>query len=225
MEKQKYGFGIASLVLGLVSLVSCCTMISIVPAIIGLILGIIALNTKNHNKSLSTAGVVLSSIACLLSIIMIMFTFFTDDSDSDSNSESESAIESENHMELQEDTESVEVSEDEEDEDETEYKQVTADELIDLVGENPLKAEKTYNYSYLEITGRVDVIDSDGEYISLGRVDGEFSLDNITCYVTDDSQLDQIVEMSMDDIVVIRVQITDIGEIIGYNADIIEILE
>lgn len=204
MEKKKYGLGIASFILGISAFVLCCLSIGFIPGIIGLILGIIGCCQKDQSKGLCIAGIVLSIIATLFSFLMLFGILSLGSENKTSSSEKES---------------------DNVAKEEIVYEQITTDYLIDILEENPLKAEKTYNDCYLEITGTLSVVDSDGEYISLGRNDGEFTLNNITCYVTDESQLDRIMEMSMDNTVIIRVKITDIGEIVGYNADIIEILE
>lgn len=71
--------GIAALVLGIVSIIIAfvpfCGIIAFLPALVGLILGIIDLvikNKQNQNKGTSIAGVILSSIA----IVIMVFWFF-----------------------------------------------------------------------------------------------------------------------------------------------------
>ena len=71
--------GIAALVLGIVSIIIAfvpfCGIIAFLPALVGLILGIIDLVIKskqNQNKGTSIAGVILSSIA----IVIMVFWFF-----------------------------------------------------------------------------------------------------------------------------------------------------
>lgn len=71
--------GIAALVLGIVSIIIAfvpfCGIIAFLPALVGLILGIVDLvvkNKQNLNKGTSIAGVILSSIA----IVIMVFWFF-----------------------------------------------------------------------------------------------------------------------------------------------------
>lgn len=99
-----------------------------------------------------------------------------------------------------------------------EYQQVEANLLLTTLEENALRAENTYQDAYLEITGQLSVIDSDGKYIGID--DGNFTMINISCYVTDESQLDTILEMNIGDTVVVKGQVTDIGEVLGYFVDI-----
>lgn len=107
-----------------------------------------------------------------------------------------------------------------------EYIPVDATDLFDVLNDNPLKAEKTYQDAYLEVTGYVDNIDSDGQYVSIGADpdNWDYFLDRIQCFVTDDAQLDLILEASMGQKIVIKGQITAIGEVLGYQMDIAEIV-
>lgn len=66
------GFAIASMVLGIVSLVCCCA--GNVTAILGLIFGILAL-TKTKKDGMALAGVITSSVAIVLSIVTIAVSF------------------------------------------------------------------------------------------------------------------------------------------------------
>ena len=67
------GMGIASMVLGIISIVLTCIIYVALPcAIVGLILGIIA--RKKGQRGMATAGVVCSSIGIALFVIMIILT-------------------------------------------------------------------------------------------------------------------------------------------------------
>lgn len=66
------GFGIASLILGICSIaICCCYGVGVVPAIIGLILGILQ-NKKNAN-GIATAGIVLGIIGILLNVVWLIY--------------------------------------------------------------------------------------------------------------------------------------------------------
>lgn len=103
-----------------------------------------------------------------------------------------------------------------------EYTSLKATELFDALKENALKAEKTYQDLYVEISGYLAVIDSDGKYISIGADPHDYTyfLQGVQCYIKSDTQRDQILEMSIGDPVVVRGKITSIGEVIGYSLNI-----
>lgn len=101
-----------------------------------------------------------------------------------------------------------------------EYEQVEANLLLTTLEENALRAENTYQDAYLEITGELSVIDSDGQYIGIKRTDGEISFVNIQCYITEENQLDKVLKMNIGDTIIVKGQVTDIGEILGYMVDI-----
>lgn len=103
------------------------------------------------------------------------------------------------------------------------YTQYTVAEMINDLEANALKAEKKYLDQYVEITGKLQTIDSDGSYISLRPADDPYSFVNAMCYIQDDAQLDKVLEMSTDDTVTLKGKVTSIGEVLGYSIDIIEI--
>ena len=103
-----------------------------------------------------------------------------------------------------------------------EYVSCDVDSMMEILNSNALKAEKEYSDKYLEVTGRLGVIDSDGKYISLYPVNDEWAILGIQCYIKDDSQLDNVLELSKDDIVTLKVKCTSVGEVMGFSADIIE---
>lgn len=104
-----------------------------------------------------------------------------------------------------------------------EYQVVEFSDLTETLKANALKAEKTYQDMYVEITGYLSNIDSDGDYISITATNDEWDFDTIQCYITDDKQIDFVLEKSVGDKVTIKGQITSIGEILGYSIDISEI--
>lgn len=100
------------------------------------------------------------------------------------------------------------------------YTPCTVDEMADMLEENALKAEKMYNDQYIEVTGVLSVIDSDGSYIALSPIDDEWSFTTVQCYIQNEEQINQVIEMKEDDIVTLRGKVTDVGEILGYSLDI-----
>ena len=101
-----------------------------------------------------------------------------------------------------------------------EYMSCSVGEMMDLLEGNALKAESTYQDKYVEITGRLSNIDSDGKYISIVDQNDEWAILGIQCYLTTDEQREQVMEMSVDDIVTLRGKIKSVGEVLGYSLDI-----
>lgn len=120
--------------------------------------------------------------------------------------------------ESQSDTEPEEIQET------IEYISVTATELSDALSNNAMKAQNDYEEQYLEITGKLGNIDSNGKYIAIDS-DNDFDLTNIQCYIKTDEQKQIIMEMSRGDSIVIKGYCKDIGEIIGYQIDIEEVIK
>ena len=103
------------------------------------------------------------------------------------------------------------------------YIAVSVIDMMDMLNTNALKAEKTYDGQYLEITGRLGVVDSDGSYISLyGR---DFDFIGVQCYIKNDEQLNFVMDMIDGDTYTVRVKITDVGEVLGYQANIVEFVK
>lgn len=105
-----------------------------------------------------------------------------------------------------------------------EYYECTADQLYEEMNANALSAEEKYDGLYVEVTGELSVIDSDGKYISISPMNQMFALSNVQCYVKGDEQLERIMELAVGDKVTVRGKITDVGEILGYTMNIDEIL-
>lgn len=72
-QKKNNGLAIASMILGIVSLVgSCCIWYLTIPcAVVGLILGIIAL--KNGKDGMAIAGIVMSAIGLAIALLVVIF--------------------------------------------------------------------------------------------------------------------------------------------------------
>lgn len=104
-----------------------------------------------------------------------------------------------------------------------EYESVTVAEMKDQLDSNAMKAKDMYDKKYLEISGRLANIDSDGKYISIVRSDDQWAIMGVQCYLKNDDQKSKVMDMNIGDEVVIKVKIKDVGEVLGYQADIIEI--
>ena len=71
MEKKQSGLAIASLVLGIIGLLSSCIVVGIVPCMIALVLAIITLTKKDVKHGLATTGLICSAIG--IGIFVFMF--------------------------------------------------------------------------------------------------------------------------------------------------------
>lgn len=100
-----------------------------------------------------------------------------------------------------------------------EYTSYTVDDMMKELDDNAMSASKKYKDQYIEITGRLDVIDSDGEYISLFP-DDEFAITGVQCYMQNDEQKSIVSGLKKGDTVTLRGKCTDVGEVMGYSLDI-----
>lgn len=101
-----------------------------------------------------------------------------------------------------------------------EYTAYTVNKLISDLEKNAAKAQDKYEGKYVELTGELSVIDSDGKYIALHSDDIIFTLADVQCYIKGDEQLDKVKEMEIGDTVTVKGKITDVGEIMGYELKI-----
>lgn len=106
-----------------------------------------------------------------------------------------------------------------------EYTAIDVDALNDALENNAAAAKDTYNKKYLEITGRLSNIDSDLSYISIGSTTDEWDFMTIQCFIKDQATKDIVKSLSKDDTIVVRGQITDVGEVLGYTLNITEIVK
>lgn len=105
------------------------------------------------------------------------------------------------------------------------YLVVSVDDLVKELDTNALKAKEKYKGEYVEITGRVNVIDADGRYISLEPIDNKWSFESITCDVDGKKQREFIQELSIGDVITLRGKIKSVDEVFGYDLEIHEFVE
>lgn len=106
-----------------------------------------------------------------------------------------------------------------------EYKKITVDDLDSALENNAAAAKDTYNNQYVEVTGRLGVIDSDLKYISIYSTTNKYSIRGINCYIKNNEQKDIVKTLNKDDTIVIKGKITSVGEVLGYSLDITEIVK
>lgn len=100
---------------------------------------------------------------------------------------------------------------------------VTVDSLMDALEENSLKASETYKDQYVELTGSLDVIDSSGNYIGLGRMDTDYGFITVRCDINEE-HINQVLAMDKGDKVTVLGTISDVGEVMGYSLAVDEIV-
>ncbi|MDT4373988.1 hypothetical protein RO787_11590 [Blautia coccoides] len=100
------------------------------------------------------------------------------------------------------------------------YTTVDVATLMDALDANAMNASDTYKDQYLEITGKLNVIDSSGKYISLTPADDEYAILGVQCYIKNEEQKSAVSGMTVGDIITLRGKCKDVGEIMGYALDI-----
>lgn len=185
--------------------------------LVGLALCIASLTEKDRKKkNCAIIGTAFGGFYVLILIIALSSGTITNDAESSTSKTDVSTVAS---------VEPTEAPTPEPTEVPIEYIQCTVDELMDTLESNALKAEKTYQDQYIEVTGRLAVIDSDGKYISLHPINNEWAFQGIQCYIENEEQLNHVLDLNVDDTVTVRVQCKSIGEVLGYSADIIEFVK
>lgn len=103
-----------------------------------------------------------------------------------------------------------------------EYTAYTVTELSEDLDSNALKAADKYKGQYVELTGRLSVIDSNGKYISIVDSTDEWAITGVQCYIKNDEQKQVVMDMSIGDEIVVKGKIADVGEVLGYFLDMTE---
>ena len=179
-------------------------------AIIGLILAIIDLAKKDDTKKHTC-----SVIAIVVCTIILIIGIVNMDSSPKSNTETNKTITSTDAK--------IEETEAKETEEEITYTAYAVSDMMNDLSSNALNAKNTYDDQYVEITGRLGVIDASGKYISIYSSDDPYDFTGVQCNIQNDDQKTQVAEMSVDDTVTLKGKITNVGEIMGYTLDIDEI--
>ena len=108
------------------------------------------------------------------------------------------------------------------DEQETaEYSSESLSKMIDMVEDYPIKAEEEYTGKYIQVSGYLDTVDSDGKYFTIVSDPDDFTLlDNIHWSMDKDSDVyDFIKDTKEGSYITVCGEITDVGETIYYMGD------
>ena len=99
------------------------------------------------------------------------------------------------------------------------YTTIDMNTLMNDLESNPANAKNKYEDQYFEVTGYVDVIDSDGKYFSICN-DNEYSIIGLQVSV-DKEDKDFINNLQIGQQITVKVKITDVGEVLGYSGKLI----
>ena len=103
------------------------------------------------------------------------------------------------------------------------YTAYSVSELMNDLNINAMNASDKYKGQYVELTGRLSTIDSDGNYISLLPEDDQFAITGVTCYFQSDEQKSAVKNAAIGDTLVVKGKITDVGEVMGYSLNMDEV--
>ena len=103
------------------------------------------------------------------------------------------------------------------------YTAYDVSELMNDLDANALKAADKYKGQYVELTGKLSVIDSSGKYISIFPDDGSIRVVGVQCSLKSDEQTKTIMDCTIGDTLIVKGKITDVGEVMGYTLNIDEV--
>ena len=101
-----------------------------------------------------------------------------------------------------------------------EYLPYELNNMIDELNANAMAAEHKYQNAYVEFTCKISNFDSDGKYISVEPIVGEYWFDTVMCYIKSSEQLDFLMTKAVGDTITIKGQVSSIGEVLGYSINI-----
>lgn len=101
-----------------------------------------------------------------------------------------------------------------------EYTAYTVDDMMNELDQNAMSASEKYKGQYVEISGRLGAIDSDGKYISVLPANDEWAIIGVSCYLKSDEQKEVVKTLSVGDTLTVRGKITEVGEVLGYSLNI-----
>lgn len=108
------------------------------------------------------------------------------------------------------------------DEQETaEYSSESLSKMIDMVEDYPIKAEEEYTGKYIQVSGYLDTVDSDGKYFTIVSDPDDFTLlDNIHWSMDKGSDVYNFIkDAKKGSYITVCGEITDVGETIYYMGD------
>ena len=106
-----------------------------------------------------------------------------------------------------------------------EYVEISVDDLMEKLNNNAAVAKEEYKGKYVELKGRLNVVDADLKYIGVYSINNKFDMKGVHCTIKNNEQKEVVKTLSVGDTITVKGKITDVGEIMGYSLDIIEIIK
>ncbi len=103
------------------------------------------------------------------------------------------------------------------------YTPYSVTELSEDLDANALKASDKYKGQYVELRGTLNVIDSDGKYISIVDSSDAWAILGVQCSIKTDEQKKAVMDFALGDEIVVKGKITNVGEVLGYYLDMTEL--
>lgn len=116
---------------------------------------------------------------------------------------------------------SVDSGEETDEQETAEYSSESLSKMINMVEDYPIKAEEEYTGKYIQVSGYLDIVDSDGKYFTIVSDPDDFTLlDNIHWSMDKGSDVyDFIKDAKKGSYITVCGEITDVGETIYYMGD------
>lgn len=106
-QKKQSGLGIASLILGIIGILTACIVIGIIPCVVGLILALIAFTEKNKKSGFAVAGLICSLVGIIIFVVIMIAAINSKEAESDDTNYSVEVIVQEPNEESVSETSSV----------------------------------------------------------------------------------------------------------------------
>ena len=103
------------------------------------------------------------------------------------------------------------------------YTPYSVTELSEDLDANALKASDKYKGQYVELRGTLNVIDSDGKYISIVDSSDAWAILGVQCSIKTDEQKQAVMDFALGDEIIVKGKITNVGEVLGYYLDMTEV--
>ena len=182
----------------------------------------VSLDKAKESAASKPKGFSFGKLIGIVVVVLIVISVFGQCSDDDSDNDPSDKSDNKQAVVEEPDTDFTEEEPIEEEPVNVDYIGITVDELYQELKDNALRAETKYQDAYLELTGNLVSIDSDGKYFSLEEI-GAIYGSSVLCDITDNAQKEKIMEHNKGDTITIKCQVTTIGEIMGYSVDVIEV--
>ena len=116
---------------------------------------------------------------------------------------------------------SVDSGEETDEQETAEYSSESLSKMIDMVEDYPIKAEEEYTGKYIQVSGYLDTVDSDGKYFTIVCDPDDFTLlDNIHWSMDKGSDVYNFIkDTKKGSYITVCGEITDVGETIYYMGD------